>query len=104
MFDDAEITGLIADRCHRILTLIEGIEGLPADEADALRATLDSWIKYARKLEVKNETLREENEVLYEDDEEDDDYEIRRLLRKINRAVNFDFDDLEEAIDFMLEG
>ena len=41
---------------------------------------------------------------LGEDDNEDSDYEMRRLLRKINGEVSFDFDDLEEAIDFLLEG
>jgi len=29
---------------------------------------------------------------------------VRRLLRKINRKVSFGFDDLGEAIDFLLEG
>ena len=105
VLDDDRITGLIADRCHRILGLIEGEGGLPTGEVDSLKATLESWIKYARRLEVENKTLREENEELSEEeDDEEDDYELSRLLQKINREVSFDFDDLEEAIDFLLEG
>ena len=103
MLDNAEITGLIADRYLRILDLIEGKGRLPTGEANVLRAALDSWIKQARRLEAENETLREEYEELSEDDE-DNDYEVKRLLRKINREVSFDFDDLGEAIDFLLEG
>ncbi|MFC1804167.1 hypothetical protein ACFL0D_09435 [Thermoproteota archaeon] len=48
--------------------------------------------------------LREENEELsMVDDDEDEGYEMSRLLRKINRSVSFEFDCLEEAIGFLLE-
>ena len=101
---DPMIMGLISDRCHRILHIIQDGGYLPPQELDALRATLDSWIQYAHRLEAENASLREENEELSEVEEEDgDDYESSRLLRKINGAVSFDFDDLEEAIDFLLE-
>jgi hypothetical protein len=102
LLDDPAITGLIADRCHRILHLINNKGYIPPQELDALRATLDSWIQYARRLEAENTSLREENEELSEVDDKDG-YELNRLLQKINRDVNFDFDDLEEAIDFLLE-
>lgn len=104
LLGDQRITGLIEDRCHRILHLINEKDYIPSQELDALRATLDSWIQYSRRLEAENEKLREENEELSEADEDDDaEYEMSRLLRKINREVSFDFDDIEEAIDFLLE-
>lgn len=104
LLDDPAITGLIADRCHRILHLISDKGYIPPQELDALRATLDSWIQHARRHEADNASLRQENEDLSEaEDDDGDDYESSRLLRKINGAVSFDFDDLEEAIDFLLE-
>ena len=95
------ITGLISDRCHRILHLIHQQGYVPPQEYDALRATLEQWIKYARKLEIEKAELTEELSDI--DDDEDEGYELSRLLRKINRSVSFDFDSLEEAIEFLLE-
>jgi predicted nucleic acid-binding Zn-ribbon protein len=101
---DPGITGLISDRCYRILHLIHQQGFVPPQEFEALRATLDQWIKYSRKLEAENAELREENEELStEEDDEDDSYLATRLLRKINRSVSFDFDSLEEAVEFLLE-
>jgi len=102
VLDDPTITGLIADRCHRIQGLISGGSALPVEEGNALRATLESWILYARKLEEENKQL------LIEASETDDDYEsddgsTQRLLRKINTEVSYDFDSLEDAIEFLLE-
>jgi hypothetical protein len=37
---------------------------IPPQELDALRAKLDYWIQYARRLEAENVSLREENERL----------------------------------------
>ena len=96
---------MIADRCHRIIHLISDRGYLPPQKLDALRAILDSWIQYARRLEAENASLREESEELsLVEDDDGDDHESIRLLRKINMAVSFDFDDLEETIDFLLEG
>jgi hypothetical protein len=102
VLDDSVITGLIADRCHRILGLISGESSLPVEEGNALRATLESWIIYARKLEEENKQLQVE--VLETDDDyESDEDSSQRLLRKINKEVSFDFDSLEDAISFLLE-
>ena len=101
---DPLILGLISDRCHRILHIIEDEGYLPPGELDALRALLEQWIKYARKLESENESLREElEEDEYDDSDEDYEEYVSRLLEKINRETNFQWDDLEEAIDFRLE-
>jgi hypothetical protein len=99
------ITGLISDRCHQILHLIHSSGYVPPQEFSALRATLDQWVKYGRRLEAENAELREENEELsMVDDDVDDGYaEMSRLLRKINREISFDFDSLEEAVMFLLE-
>jgi hypothetical protein len=107
VLDDPAITGLIADRCHRILHLIDEEDYLPPEEYRALRATLDSWVKYARRLEAENENLKEELEEDDDDEYEDDDDDsplVSRLLQKINRETSYEFDDLEEAVGFLLEG
>ena len=97
------ITGLITDRCHRILHMIHDSRYVPPQELSALRVTLDQWIKYARGLEAENAELRVENEALSMVDDDDDSYLVSRLLRKINREISFDFTSLEEAVDFLLE-
>jgi hypothetical protein len=101
---DPRILGLIKDRCHRILHLIDDKNYLPPRELDALRALLDQWIKYARSLEAENEELREQDDDYYveEDDESCEEY-VDSLLWKINRETNFEWDSLEDAIDFLLE-
>jgi hypothetical protein len=103
ILDDYAVTGLIGDRCHRILGMIGEETSLPPEEGDALRATLEQWIQYARKLESENAELQQELEQTDDDDDEDDSHEMNRLLRKINRSVSFEFDSLEEAIGFLLE-
>ena len=108
ILDEPTIIGLISDRCHRILHLVDEVGYLPPDEYRALRATLDSWVKYARGLEVENQRLRdeleeEEDDDEYEDDDEEDSPLVARLLRKINRETSFEFDSLESAVMFLLE-
>jgi hypothetical protein len=97
---DPLILGLIKDRCHRILHLIDFKGYLPSPENDAIRALLEQWIKHARNLEAENQALKEE---LDEDDYEDDEEYIDMLLERINRETNFEWDSLEEAIGFLLE-
>jgi hypothetical protein len=97
---DPLILGLIKDRCHQILHMIDNKEYLPPQEISALRALLDQWINYARNLEAENEALRDE---LEEDDYEDDEEYIDRLLERINKEADYEFESLEEAIDFLLE-
>jgi len=116
VLDDLSITGLIADRCHRILNMIEGDGGLPAGEVNALRATLEAWIKEARGLEVelesqrrladewKNEATRLQAEPDDSDDEWDYEEEMQELLEMINRSANSDFETLSDAVNFLLEG
>ncbi len=96
---DPMVTGLIADRCFRILGLIYGDSVLPVEEGKALRATLESWIQYSRRLEEEKEMLMDE---LDEVDESEYDYSVERLLRKINREVSSEFEYLEDAIEFLL--
>jgi hypothetical protein len=104
---DPLILGLIKDRCHRILHLVDNRGYLPPQEIGALRALLEQWVQYARKLESENEELKEEFvEDEYEDEYEDyEDYEeyVDRLLEKINRETSFQWESLEDAINFLLE-
>jgi len=118
VLDDLSITGLIADRCHRILNMIEGDGGLPAGEANALRATLETWIREARVLEAELESqkrlaeewkdkatwLQAESDDSDGDDEWDYEGEMQELLNRINRCANSEFDTLSDAIEFLLEG
>ncbi len=104
ILDDTRITGLIADRCHRILDMIERESRLPKGELDALRATLESWIRYAGNLEKEQTSLKKriadfEN---LDNVEELEEY-VNGLLEKINEEINFNFDTLEDAIGFLLE-
>ena len=103
VIDDPSITGLIADRCHRILHLIHQQGYIPPQELAALRATLDQWTRYARRLETEKEELQEENEELSTVDDDTAEVEMQLLLDRINRSANSDFDTLEEAIGFLLE-
>lgn len=93
------ILGLIGDRCHRILRNLNASDYLPPREVNALRALLEQWIAYARKLEQENEALKECDD----DDYYNEDSEMTRLLQKINLEANFEFDSLAEAIEFLLE-
>lgn len=116
VLDDLSITGLIADRCHRILIMIEGDGGLPAGEANALRATLEAWIKEARALEAELESQKrlveewkdEATRLHSESDDSDDEWdfagEMQELLNRINSCANSEFDTLSDAIEFLLEG
>lgn len=97
------ITGLISDRCHRILHIIHQQGYIPPQELAALRATLDQWTRYARRLEKEKEELQEENEELSTVDDDSAEREMRVLLNRINRSANSDFDTLEDAIGFLLE-
>ena len=125
ILDDKRITGLIADRCHRILDMIERGSRLPKWELDALRATLESWIQYARRLEAENANLHEENKKLREaeanaqreqleselitindDDDEEETLameEMQEILDRINSGLNFEFESLNDAVEFLIE-
>lgn len=100
---DPTITGLISDRCQRILHLIHHQGYIHPQELAALRATLDQWIRYARRLETEKEELLEENEEHSTVDDDSAEMEMRVLLNRINRSANSDFDTLEDAIGFLLE-
>jgi hypothetical protein len=104
ILDDKRITGLIADRCHRILNMIEKGSRLPKGELDALRTTLESWTQYARNLE-KEQTRLNKRIADLENQDADDELEeyVDELLEKINVQTNFNFETLEEAIGFLLE-
>ena len=99
--EDPKILGLIKDRSHRILHLIDSKNYLPPRELAALRALLDRWVKYARRLEEENQELRE----LDDDYSDEDGYEeyVGRLHRKINRETGFEWETLEDGINFLLE-
>lgn len=103
VIDDPSITGLIADRCHRILHLIHQQGYVPPQELAALRATLEQWTRYARRLETEKEELQEENEELSTVDDDTAEVEMQLLLDRINRSANSDFDTLEDAVGFLLE-
>jgi predicted RNase H-like nuclease (RuvC/YqgF family) len=96
--------------------MIEGDGGLPAGEANALRATLETWIREARVMkaelesqkrlaeEWKDEATRLKAESDDSDDEWDSEGEMQELLNRINRSANSEFDTLSDAIEFLLEG
>ena len=95
ILDNRYITDMIADRCKCILETIQPGTYLPKMEIDALQSDLETWTRYARKLEKENKKLK--NEI--------DSYDLycEELLEKINEETNFDFDDLEETVGFLLE-
>jgi hypothetical protein len=64
---------------------------------------LDQWIKHGRRLEEENAELREEIEELSFEEDDNGYAEMSQLLGKINREISFDFDSLEEAVEFLLE-
>jgi len=123
ILDDKRITGLIADRCHMILHMINDHGYIPPQELTSLRTTLDSWILYSRKLEAETANLREENQKLREavanaqrelleselisdnDDEEEASAmeEMQEILDRINSGLNYQFEFLSDAVDFLIE-
>jgi hypothetical protein len=92
--DDPQILSQIINRCRRILTCLDRDYLSPKETRD-LRASCQQWENYAHQLESNLEDI--------DDDDEDAEHEMQQLLRKINYEVSFRFDNLEEAIDYLLE-
>jgi len=125
ILNDKRITGLLADRCHLVLHMINDKGYIPPKELTALRTTLDSWIQYSRKLEARNANLREENKkqsdfnerlqrerkeseqiTITDDDDEDETSameEMQEILDRINSGLHYQFDFLSDAVDFLIE-
>lgn len=128
LLDDPWVVGLIADRCHRVLNLIERGSASPPGEVGKLRATLQQTLdrlKQTQRLvaeqeadlatqeqaihlqETVTERLRrqvDELEAPSDDDDEDDlEEKMQEILDRINYNANSDFDNLSDAVDFLIE-
>ncbi len=96
--DDKILTAVIADRCRRTLKLIDEPINL---SYDALLRNRDDWMRYAESLKVQNDRLvarakeREEYEAIAE--------EMEYLLEKVNTEIDFEFEYLEDACEYLLE-
>jgi hypothetical protein len=100
---DPKILGLIKDRSHLILHLVDNKNYLPPQELASLRALLEKWINYARRLEAENEELKELDKDDWDEDEETYEEYVDRLHRKINMETGFQWETLEDGINFLLE-
>ena len=88
---DKTLMGRIASRLHLLLDLIEGEEARDdeaAVEALKLRRRVD---ELASELEAK------------EDEVEAWRAEVEGVVSRVNDAFNADYDDLDDAVDFLLE-
>lgn len=104
VLDEPEITGAISIRCQKILQMIHQGDYVSPPEADALRASLEQWVRYGRRLEAENFGLTGRiTELSLGEESDNSSARMGRLLRKINRSVSFDFRSLEEAVNFLLE-
>jgi len=96
--EDPRILGLIKDRCHRILDLLDDKDYVSPGELAALRALLESWVGYAKKSESGENRVGDG----FEDEESVVEY-MSRLHVKVNRETGYWWETLEDGINFLLE-
>ena len=96
--DDKILTAVIADRCRKTLKLIDEPLNL---SYDALRRNRDEWVRYAEGLKVQNDRLM--NQVKMLEEYEAVAEEMEYLLEKVNMEIDFEFEYLEDACDYLLE-
>jgi hypothetical protein len=95
---DSKVTSVISDRCNKTLDLLYGTSSMSKN--DILR-NRDEWIKYAESLKSQNDGLQARNQELVEYESAAEEMEY--LLEKINGEVDFEFEYLEDACDYLLE-
>ncbi len=98
LMNDKHLTSVIADKCRRTLKLIDGSLNL---SYDAILRNRDEWRKYAEGLKVQNDRLL--NQVKEFEEHEAASEEMEYLLEKINMEIDFEFEYLEDACDYLLE-
>ena len=96
--DDKHLTGVIADRCRQTLNLINE----PSNPSyDSVLKNRDEWVRYANTLMAQNDDLMRQ----VKDLEESEAYaeEMEYLLEKINKEIDYDFEFLEDGINYLFE-
>ena len=99
--DDKDLMNRIANRCRKILEII-GEEVTEKSSVAALKKKLGEW---------RNEALglRDENAEIQKSLEENIDEvgawqaESEELIARVNEAFNSEYEELEDAVDFLLE-
>ena len=121
LLGDSEVTRMIKDRCYEIIRLVEGVEPVSGIQAQKFIKSNAEWAAWGKstqaemaerdqqisRLNAKITELTGKVEELEECDADDASAaaaENERLLRWINKSCNTHYNDLGDAVDYLLEG